>query len=130
MRKKQGRREEGMKTFRKLIIWQKSIAFVTRIYKSAIEFPKEELYGLTSQIKRSAVSVPSNIAEGYGRKSNKEFIRFLRIAMGSLFEIQTQLEIAKNLNFIDEEVYLDLYEDSREIERMLSSLIDKLSAKE
>jgi len=80
--------------------------------------------------KRSAVSVPSNIAEGYGRNANKEFIRFLRIAMGSLFRIQTQLEIAKNLNFFDKEVYLDMYEDSREIERMLSSLIDKLSVKE
>lgn len=119
-----------MKTFRKLIVWQKSIAFVTRIYKSVNGFPKEELYGLTSQIKRSAVSVPSNIAEGYGRNANKEFIRFLRIAMGSLFEIQTQLEIAKNLNFFDKEMYFELYEDSREIERMLSSLIDKLSAKE
>jgi four helix bundle protein len=118
-----------MKTFRGLIVWQKSIAFVTNIYKSVNTFPKEELYGLTSQIKRSAVSVPSNIAEGYGRKSTKEFIRFLRIAMGSLFEIQTQLEISKNLNFFDEETYSLLYEDSREIERMLSSLIDKLSTK-
>ena len=119
-----------MRTFRGLLVWQKSIAFVTKIYKSVNSFPKEELYGLTSQIKRSAVSVPSNIAEGYGRKATKEFVRFLRIAMGSLFEIQTQLEISKNLNFIGEEVYSQLYADSREIERMLSSLIDKLSIKD
>ncbi len=118
-----------MKTFRELLVWQKSIALVTKVYKSTSLFPKEELYGLTSQIRRSSISVPSNIAEGYGRKTNKEFIRFLRISMGSLFEIQTQLEIAKNINFINKEVYLDLYEDSREIERMLSSLIDKLSVK-
>jgi four helix bundle protein len=118
-----------MKTFRELLVWQKSIALVTKVYKSTSLFPKEELYGLTSQIRRSSISVPSNIAEGYGRKTNKEFIRFLRISMGSLFEIQTQLKIAKNINFINKEVYLDLYEDSREIERMLSSLIDKLSVK-
>lgn len=118
-----------MKTFRELLVWQKSIALVTKVYKSTSLFPKEELYGLTSQIRRASISVPSNIAEGYGRKTNKEFIRFLRISMGSLFEIQTQLEIAKNINFINKEVYLDLYEDSREIERMLSSLIDKLSVK-
>ena len=116
-----------MKTYRDLLVWQKAIAFVTQIYKSAKVFPKEELYGLTSQIKRSAISIPSNISEGYGRKSRNDYIRFLQIAMGSLFEIQTQLEISKNLGFLSESRFSELYESSREIERMLSSLINKIS---
>ena len=76
------------------------MAFVTKIYKATKDFPKEELFGLTSQIKRAAISIPSNIAEGYGRKSKNDYIRFLQIAMGSIFEIQTQLEISKNLEFL------------------------------
>ena len=116
-----------MKTYRDLLVWQKAIAFVTQIYKSVQVFPKEELYGLTSQIKRSAISIPSNISEGYGRKSRNDYIRFLQIAMGSLFEIQTQLEISKNLGSLFESRFKELYESSREIERMLSSLINKLS---
>ena len=91
-------------------------------------FPQEELYGLTSQIKRSAVSIPSNIAEDYGRKSKKDYIRFLQIAMGSIFEIQTQLEISKNLEFISGSNFSELYEKSREIERMPSSMIKNISA--
>lgn len=118
-----------MKTFRDLLVWQKAINFVSIIYKSTKTFPKEEIYGLTSQMKRSAISIPSNIAEGYGRKSRKDYLRFLQIAMGSIFEIQTQLEISKNLEFIQEESFTELYEDSREIERMLSSMITKISNK-
>ena len=116
-----------MKTYRDLLVWQKAIHFVTEVYSVAREFPQEELYGLTSQIKRSAVSIPSNIAEGYGRKSKKEYIRFLQIAMGSIFEIQTQLEISKNLDFLSDNNFDELYENSREIERMLSSLISKIN---
>lgn len=116
-----------MKTYRDLLVWQKAIAFVTQIYKAVKGFPKEELYGLTSQIKRSAISIPSNLSEGYGRKSRKDYLRFLQIAMGSLFEIQTQLEISKNLEFLSESHFNELYENSREIERMLSSLINKIS---
>lgn len=115
-----------MKTYKDLLVWQKAILFVTQIYKVVKVFPQEELYGLTSQLKRSAVSIPSNIAEGYGRKSTKDYIRFLQIAMGSIFEIQTQLEISKNLEFVSESSFKELYENSREIERMLSSLISKL----
>lgn len=116
-----------MKTYRDLLVWQKAITFVTEVYNIAREFPQEELYGLTSQIKRSAVSIPSNIAEGYGRKSKKDYIRFLQIAMGSIFEIQTQLEISKNLEFLPENNFNTLFENSREIERMLSSLISKIN---
>jgi len=84
------------------------------------------MYGLISQIRRSAVSIPSNIAEGFGRKSSNDFKRFLQIAMGSLFEVQTQLEISKNLEYIDEKTFNDLYQDSREIERILTAFIDSI----
>ena len=119
-----------MKTYRDLLVWQKAITFVTKTYKATKMFPKEELYGLISQMKRSAISIPSNIAEGYGRKSRNDYLRFLQIAMGSLFEIQTQLEIARNLGFVPEDSFNELYENSREIERMLSSLIRKLGGNE
>ncbi|HKJ40740.1 MAG TPA: four helix bundle protein [Sunxiuqinia sp.] len=116
-----------MKTYRDIKVWQKAMPFVTKIYKSTGLFPKEEIYGLTSQIRRSAVSIPSNIAEGFGRRSSNEFKRFLQIAMGSLFELQTQLEISKNLEFLDDSAFDDLFQDSREIERMLSAFIDAIN---
>lgn len=112
-----------MKTFRDLLVWQKSMTFVTEIYKVSKPFPKEETFGLTSQIRRSAISIPSNISEGYGREGVKEYLRFLNVAMASLFELQTQLEIAFNLEYIHKKRFDDLYELSREIERMLSSFI-------
>ncbi|RYJ40721.1 MULTISPECIES: four helix bundle protein [Flavobacterium] len=115
-----------MSHFRKILVWQKSISLVTKVYKATRTFPKEETFGLTSQIRRSSISIPSNIAEGSGRESNKDFLRFLYISLGSLFEMQTQLEIAKNIIYISEEEFNLLYEDSREIERMLASLIKKI----
>lgn len=118
-----------MKTFRELIVWQKSMTLVTKIYETTKEFPKVENYGLTSQIRRSAVSIPSNISEGYGRNGLNDYLRFLNIAISSLFELQTQIEISLNLKYVDQEVFEDLYESSREIERMLSSLIRRLKNK-
>jgi len=115
-----------MNTFREIKVWQKAMNFVTKLYKNTRSFPQEELFGLTSQMRRCAVSIPSNIAEGFGRKSNNEFKRFLQISMGSLFELQTQLEISKNLNFLDETIFNELYQDSREIEVMLSSFINSI----
>ncbi|MRX68254.1 four helix bundle protein [Flavobacterium resistens] len=115
-----------MSHFRKILVWQKSMSLVTKIYKATRTFPKEEMFGLTSQIRRSSVSIPSNIAEGSSRESSKDFLRFLYISLGSIFEMQTQLEIAKNIIYINEEEFNLLYEDSREIERMLASLIRKL----
>ena len=115
-----------MRNYRDLIVWQKAMALVTDIYDHTKIFPDEERYGLAMQLRRSSVSLPSNMAEGYGRNSSKEYIRFLRISNGSLFELQTQLEIARNLGFIAEENYFSLFERTREIERMLSSLINKL----
>lgn len=115
-----------MKTYRDLLIWQKSMALVSNCYKEMGTFPKEELFSLTSQIKRCAVSIPSNIAEGFGRGSNKDYHRFLKIATGSLFELQTQLEIAYNLSYLSEEKFANLYQDSRELERMLSAFVVKV----
>ena len=102
------------------------MVLVTKIYTVTNNFPKEEVFGLTSQIKRSAISIPSNIAEGLGRESNKEFLRFLNISIGSLFELQTQLEIAKNIIYLDEETFNNLYEDTRELERMIVSFTNKI----
>jgi len=118
-----------IKTYRDLIVWQKSITLVTEIYEITKRFPRDETYGLISQIRRCAVSIPSNIAEGYGRNSTSDYIRFLHIATGSLYELQTQLEIAFNLEYLKKTVFDKLYESSREIERMLSSMSRKLNEK-
>ncbi|XWN36124.1 MAG: four helix bundle protein [Balneola sp.] len=115
-----------IKTFRDLKIWQQSMELVTEIYKTTSQFPEEEKYGLTSQLRKSSVSIPSNISEGFGRNSQGDFKRFVNISMGSLFELQTQIEVAKNLEFISEEIFQKLYEDTREIERMMSSFIRTL----
>ena len=118
---------EIVKTYRDLIVWQKAMELVTEIYNHTKSFPQEERYGLVSQLRRSSVSLPSNMAEGYGRNSTQDYIRFLRIAKGSLFELQTQLEIARNLGFFKDDTFDVLFESSREIERMLSSLIKKIN---
>ena len=115
-----------MSNFRNLLVWQKSMSLITKIYVSTKKFPKEEIYGLTSQIRRSSISIPSNIAEGFGRDSNKEYLRFLNVSIASLFELQTQLEIAKNIEYLTQEEYNNLYEDSREVERMLVAFINKV----
>jgi four helix bundle protein len=99
---------------------------VTKIYTLTKRFPKEEQFGITSQIRKSAISIPSNISEGLGRNSNKDYLRFLKISIGSLFELQTQLEISKNIEYLSQEEFDDIYEDSREIERMLVSYINKI----
>lgn len=116
-----------VKTYRDLLIWQKSMKLVTQIYVETKSLPKEEVYGLTSQIRRSSISIPSNIAEGYGRNSKNDYIRFLQIASGSLYELQTQLEICLNLNYLSKKSFEEIFEQSREIERMLCSLIRKLN---
>jgi len=115
-----------MKTYRALFVWQKSMDLVKKIYSATRSFPKEELYGLTGQIRRCAVSIPSNIAEGYGRHSATEYVRFLRIATGSLYELQTQIEISLDLDFLKKGDHANLSSRCIEIEKMLSSLINKL----
>lgn len=90
----------GVKSYKELLIWQKGIKIVVLIYKLTRSFPKEEIYALTSQLKRASVSVPSNISEGFGRQTDKSFHHFLNISRGSLNEIETQLIIAKELDFV------------------------------
>lgn len=115
-----------IKTFRDLIVWQKSMALLTRLYRETSGFPADEKFGLVSQMRRCAVSIPSNIAEGYGRRATNDYLRFLQIAIGSLYELQTQLEISMNLMLMDEQKYTDLNGALCEIERMLSSLAGKI----
>ena len=99
---------------------------VTDIYKFTRLFPKDEQFGLTSQIRRSSISIPSNIAEGYGRQGKNDYLKFLNIALSSLFEMQTQIEIAKNIDYLNENEFNILHEKSIEVERMLVSFINKI----
>lgn len=115
-----------MRTFRNLLIWQKAMILVTKIYNLSRQLPKEELFGLTSQIRRCSVSIPSNIAEGYGRGSDTEFVRFLNMTTGSLFELQTQLEIAYNIEYLDNSTFKSLFDNTRELEIMFVSFTNKI----
>ncbi|MBN2080906.1 four helix bundle protein [bacterium] len=90
----------SVKHYRDLVAWRKAMELVKQVYQLTVTWPKEEQYGLTSQVRRAAVSVPSNIAEGYGRRTSKEFIRFLNVAHGSLMEVETQLQIGYLLGFM------------------------------
>jgi len=116
--------QKTIKSHKDLDVWQKAMAFVVNIYQLTSEFPQAEKYGLASQIQRAAVSVPSNIAEGAARKGSKEFVQFLYVALGSLAEVETQVEIAHKLGYaknID-----DLDNDLTNIRRMLLGLINYL----
>ncbi|WP_430973500.1 four helix bundle protein [Sunxiuqinia rutila] len=115
-----------MKTYREFIAWQKAMFFVTDVYKTTLTFPREELFGLTSQIRRAATSIPSNLAEGFGRKGNNEFIRYIRISIGSLYECQTQLEISKNIGYLNLSDFELMYQQTKEIEALLRGLEKKL----
>lgn len=116
-----------MKSYKDLELWQVSMNFVTEVYKLTKGFPKEELYALTSQIRRCVISVPSNIAEGASRKGTKEFIRFLWIANGSLSEFETQIEIAQKLGYLDSvEIVI---EKVKHIRKMMHGLIHSLENK-
>lgn len=116
-----------IQSFRDLLIWQKSMDLSLAVYRETMGFPQEERYGLTSQVRRSAVSVPSNITEGYGRQSRTDYNRFLEIGRGSLYELQTQLELARELDNLEAEEWERLEDSAAEIERMMSSLINKLT---
>ena len=117
-----------MKDFRKLQVWEKSHQLALAIYRITKDFPKSELYGLTSQIRRSAISIPSNIAEGSGRGSDADLRRMLQIAFGSASELEYQLLLANELEFVNEASYQKLDNQVTEIKRMLSSLMKKLKA--
>lgn len=113
--------------FRDLIVWQKAYQLVLEIYKITKKFPKHELFGLTSQLCRAAVSVPANIAEGYERQYKKEYIQFLTIARGSLGEVETYLMLAKDLEYIEKDTYNNLEEKRQEIGRLLRGLTRSLA---
>ena len=115
-------------SYKELAVWQKSMVLVKEIYSLSESFPEYERFGLTNQIRKSSISIPSNIAEGWGRLSRKNYIQFLRISRGSLFELETQILIAIELNYInDNEISQNLI---TEISKMLNSLIKKLEEKE
>lgn len=118
-----------MRNFRSLGIWQKGMMIVKSVYSLTANFPKEEKYGLTSQMCRAAVSVPSNIAEGCSRGSDADFTRFLEIALGSLFEIETQILVVKDLNYSKSNDIEDILSKVHEEERMLTSFINKMKEK-
>lgn len=113
---------EKSRTFRDLRVWKLSIDFVKEIYKLTNRFPNSEIYSLTTQIRRSAVSIPSNIAEGQGRNSRKEFRQFLSIAVGSLAELETQSIIAKEINYLTNEELDPLLITLDDIRKMIRSL--------
>jgi len=112
-----------MKDFRNLQVWSKSHQLTLLIYKATSQFPTTEKYGLVSQIKRASVSIPTNIAEGCGRGSDKDFARFLQIAMGSASEVEYLIILSEELKFINAEIYNSLIERIQEIKKMLSSLL-------
>jgi four helix bundle protein len=118
----------GSQSYRDLVVWQKSIALCVRVYKLCEAFPKNELYGLSDQMKRAAVSISSNIAEGQGRQHVKEFLNFISIANSSLAELDTQRIIAENLHFINPENSRLLDDQITEIRKMLYTLSAKLRA--
>ncbi len=115
------------RSFRELVVWQRSIELATAIYRLTRGFPKDEIYGLASQIRRSAVSVPSNIAEGQGRLSTGEFRQFLGFARGSNFELQTQLEFARALNTGDSKLVDEAEGLSHEVGKMIHAILEKTS---
>jgi four helix bundle protein len=112
--------------FRDLLVWQKSMRLVEAVYQATRNFPKDEMFGLAGQMRRAAVSVPSNIAEGQGRNSEKSFAQFLNQARGSLYELETQLELSCNLGMIPQDLMERLQGDAAEIARMLHGLRDTL----
>ena len=112
-----------VRTHKDLDVWNKSVELVTEVYEITKNFPKDEMFGLTSQIRRSAVSIPSNIAEGSARKGNKEFAQFLYISLGSAAELETQFIIANNLKYMSSNEYESIIDDLSDIRKMLSGLI-------
>jgi four helix bundle protein len=115
-----------MKTHKDLIVWQRSIQLVTDVYKITKEFPKDELYGLVNQLRRAAVSIPSNIAEGAARFSKKEFCQFLYISLGSASELETQFIISRNLNYLGQDISESLQLQLSQVRKTLLGLIQSL----
>jgi len=119
----------GINSYKDLLIWQKGIDIAINLYELVEDFPKEEIYALTSQLKRASISISSNIAEGYGRNSTQSYIHFLCISRGSLLELETQLIIANRLKFIkNETLFSELMNQITEESKMINSFINKLES--
>ncbi|MFC1818269.1 four helix bundle protein [Thermodesulfobacteriota bacterium] len=118
-----------LKNFKELKVWEKAYQLCLDLYKATAEFPNEEKYGLSSQMRRSAISIPSNIAEGYGRKTIPDYVRCLYIAYGSTCELETQTLLSGDLNYLNKADQSSLLEKIKEVERMLMALIKSLENK-
>ena len=116
----------GMHNYRELKIWQRSMDFVVKVYEVSVKFPSEEKFGLTSQLRRSAVSVPSNISEGAGRGTNRQFRRFLEFSMGSINEAQTQIELAGRVQYLKNEIADSLIDEAVQIYKMILGFYNSL----
>ena len=116
-----------IKNYKDLLAYQKSYKVALMIYRVTSGFPASEMYGLVSQMRRAAVSIPSNISEGYRRGSQKEYVQFLKIALGSNAEVETQLSLSRDLGFIDGNKFKEVYELNEEVGRLLSSYTSKLA---
>ena len=116
--------------YRQLKVWQKAMDLTVEIYNLVKRLPREETYALSDQMRRAVVSIPSNIAKGQGRNSDKEFINFLSIARGSLWELETQIEICERLHYIDSELASKVYSLTTEVSKMLNSLSNSLKSKD
>jgi len=112
--------------YKDLVAYQKSYEVALLVYKLTSFFPSSEMYGLVSQMRRAAVSVPSNISEGYRRGSHKEYVQFLQISLGSTAELETQLSLSKDIGYINTDQFKEIYELNEEVGKLLSSYISKL----
>jgi len=115
-----------MRDFRQIRVWLKAHELTLEVYKTTALFPREELYGLTSQLRRAAASIPANIAEGFGRGGNAELARFLQMGMGSAYEIEYHALLARDLSLVNETVYQKLQDRIVEVKRMLAALLLKV----
>ncbi len=118
----------GIRNFRELFAWQRSMELVEMIYRVTEHFPSKEAFGLTNQLRRAAVSIPSNIAEGQGRNTTTDFVRFLSISRGSLQEVQTQFELARRLGYINEKGNEELLTLSDEVAKLINGLCSSLKS--
>lgn len=123
------RKDAAIKSYRDLLAWQKAVALVEAVYKVTGALPADERYGLVSQLRRAAVSIPSNIAEGHGRETTKEFTRFISIARGSLAELETQLEVVARLGMLSSDALRPIVEACDELGRILRGLRKSLDNK-
>jgi four helix bundle protein len=118
-----------MTSYRDLDVWKRGVNLVTELYRLTSDFPNSELYGITNQIRRAAVSVPANIAEGWGRESSKNYVQFLRTSRGSLFELETLITIANNLDYLSPDQSSGIRKEIDELGRMLNTIIQKINTR-